>query len=304
MSAAGRTRQTVARVVRRNLHGVLLLDKPHGCSSNDALHQAKRHLNAKKAGHTGTLDPLATGLLPLCFGEATKFSHDLLHADKTYLASIQLGVTRAGGDLEGEILQERSLRHDAAGLAQVLARFTGQITQMPPMHSALKKDGVALYTLARQGIEVERSPRRVMVHQLDLLLDGGDRLEICVRVSKGTYIRTLAEDIGEALGCGAHLLALRRTAVGPLQLQDGVTLDHLKSVVDGAQLLLPVDALVQDVPGICLSEIEAQRVLQGQRLAWSGPEQGTVRMMGLNRFLGLAQIDAGRLQPVRILNFD
>jgi tRNA pseudouridine55 synthase len=304
MNSQDFTRQSVRRVERRNLHGVLLLDKPHGWSSNDALHQVKRLLNAKKAGHTGTLDPLATGLLPLCFGEATKFSSDLLNADKTYEASIRLGVTRVGGDLEGAVLQERPISHDAATLAGVLQRFTGQITQVPPMHSALKKDGVALYELARKGLEVERAPRAAMVHALTLLKDAGDTIDVRVQVSKGTYIRTLGEDIGEALGCGAHLVALRRTAVGKLNIADAVTLEALKAVDDPAALLLPVDTLVQDLQPIALCESDAQRVLQGQRLAWTGAEQGAVRMMGLNRFLGVAHIEAGRLQPVRILNFD
>lgn len=310
MNSPNLTRQTVRRVERRNLHGILLLDKPLGYSSNQALHKAKRILNAKKAGHTGTLDPLATGLLPLCFGEATKFTNDLLNSDKTYEATVCFGVTRVGGDLEGEILQQRPVTHNGAALRSVLQRFTGQIMQIPPMHSALKKDGVALYTLARQGIEVARAPRAVTVHGLELL-DNPQLKEITLNtvvlracVSKGTYIRTLAEDIGEALGCGAHLTALRRIAVGNLRIEEAISLQALLEHPTPADCLQAVDTLVRHMPCIDLSDTDAQRVLQGQRLAWSGPEQGVVRMNNLDRFLGLAHIEAGRLQPTRLLNFD
>src|SRR5689334_17719284 len=199
------------RVQRRPVHGVLLLDKPLGFSSNDALQKAKWLLRAEKAGHTGTLDPMATGVLPLCFGAATKFSQLHLDADKSYEAVAQLGVRTASGDSEGEVIARCEVPPiTPERLAQVRAQFTGPITQVPPMHSALKKDGKALYEYARAGIEVERQPRQVTIFELKLDLLAPDRLKIVAKVSKGTYIRTLGEDIGQALGCGAHLVALRR----------------------------------------------------------------------------------------------
>src|SRR5574343_735181 len=200
----------------KQVDGVLLLDKPLGMTSNDALQKARRLFSAAKGGHTGTLDPLATGLLPLCFGEATKFSADLLDADKTYEAVLKLGVTTDSGDAEGSVVATAEVNVDATQIADVLRQFTGDIQQIPPMHSALKRDGRPLYELARQGIEVEREARAVTIHRIDLLAFAGDRLQIRVACSKGTYIRVLAADIGQALGCGAHLAGLRRSGVGGL----------------------------------------------------------------------------------------
>ncbi|WP_347328738.1 tRNA pseudouridine(55) synthase TruB, partial [Ralstonia pseudosolanacearum] len=240
-----------AKQPRRDVHGVLLLDKPIGWSSNDALIRAKRLLWAKKAGHTGTLDPLATGLLPLCFGEATKFSQDLLEADKTYEAVVRLGIRTSTADAEGEVLSERPVAVTPEQLRAAIGRFVGEIDQVPPMHSALKKDGKPLYEYARAGQTVERAARRVTIRAIDVLATDLDAaaptvtLRVCC--SKGTYIRTLGEDLGEALGCGAHLVALRRTQVGSLTLDGAVTLEALEAASEDqrAALLAPVDALLQ-----------------------------------------------------------
>jgi tRNA pseudouridine55 synthase len=290
------------RVERVPVHGVLLLDKPRGLSSNDALQKARRILNAKKAGHTGTLDPLAQGLLPLCFGEATKFSQDLLDADKTYEADVLFGVTTSTGDAEGEVLQTRAVTHDRAALEAVLQGMLGEMDQVPPMHSALKQDGVALYELARKGIEVERAARRVTVHGLELLHLAGVKATLRCHVSKGTYIRTLAEDIGTALGCGAHLVGLKRTAVGPLRLENAVTLEQLADAPMAANLLAPVDSLAQALHPLALDQTQQERVRQGQRLALADTFCGDVRMYGPDGFLGIGHLQQGRLQPTRILH--
>jgi tRNA pseudouridine(55) synthase len=219
--------KTEARRKRVPVHGVLLLDKPEGLSSNDALVRAKRLLNAEKAGHTGTLDPFATGLLPLCFGEATKFSQDLLEADKTYETTVQLGVSTNTGDTEGEVTATAEVAVTPAQIEAVLARFRGPIAQVPPMHSALKRDGRPLYEYARAGITLEREARQVVIHALELLSYEAPLLRLSVTCSKGTYVRVLGEDIGAALGCGAHLKTLRRTAVGRLTLEGAITLEQL-----------------------------------------------------------------------------
>jgi tRNA pseudouridine55 synthase len=262
---------TRARVPRRPLDGVLLLDKPVGLSSNDALMRVKRLFNAKKAGHTGTLDPLASGLLPLCFGEATKFSQDLLDADKTYEATLKLGVRTATGDAEGEVLSIREVACDPAAIDAVLSAFRGTIRQVPPMYSALKRDGKPLYEYARAGQTLERDARAVTIHALEALdcgLPGEPTLTIRVTCSKGTYIRVLAEDIGEALGCGAHLGMLRRTHVGPLSLEHAVSLDALSNADDAVRVasLQPVDALLSSFPAVRLDEDSVRRFSQGQRL--------------------------------------
>lgn len=259
------------RPPRLPLNGVLLLDKPLGLSSNDALMRAKRLLNAQKAGHTGTLDPLATGLLPLCFGEATKFAQDLLDADKTYLASVKLGGRTTTGDAEGEVLSERQVNVGSADVEAILPRFTGAIDQVPPMYSALKRDGKPLYEYARAGQVLARESRRVTIHQLELIdsqLPDTPMLALRVRCSKGTYVRTLAEDIGEALGCGAHLTGLRRIGVGALSLDGAVTLEDLEALEEGrrAERLAPLDALLQALPSLMLSDDLARRFCHGQRL--------------------------------------
>lgn len=259
------------KLPRFALDGVLLLDKPLGLSSNDALIKAKRLLQALKAGHTGTLDPLATGLLPLCFGEATKFSQDLLEADKTYEARVRLGETTTTGDAEGEVLLTRDVTVDEAAIRAVLPQFTGPISQVPPMYSALKRDGKPLYEYARAGQTVEREARDITIHSLELLecsLPDAPEFTFRVTCSKGTYVRTLAEDIGEALGCGAHLRALRRTAVGPLTLDGAVTLEDLSAIDQPQRVekLAPVDALLKTLPTVWLDDTLATRFGHGQRL--------------------------------------
>jgi tRNA pseudouridine55 synthase len=251
------------------VHGVLLLDKPAGQSSNDALIKAKRLLNAQKAGHTGTLDPFATGLLPLCFGEATKFAQDLLEADKTYETVVHLGVTTDTGDTEGQVLHTTNADVGYDQIELVLQGFRGKINQVPPMHSALKRDGKPLYEYARAGITLEREARAVTIHALELIEYHAPYLRLRVHCSKGTYIRVLGEDIGAALGCGAHLQALRRTKVGNLSLDRAATLESLAGTQDNdrAALLAPIDALLSSFPAVSLCDDLAKRFLHGQRLA-------------------------------------
>lgn len=292
----------------QRIDGVLLLDKSTGMTSNSALQSARRLFSAAKAGHTGTLDPLATGLLPLCFGEATKFSADLLDADKTYEAQVLFGVTTDTGDAQGDVLLERPVTFDRADLDAALQRFRGSISQVPPMYSALKRDGKPLYQLARQGIEVEREARTVTIHELTLLDFSGDRCRLRVCCSKGTYIRTLAEDVGEVLGCGAHLTALRRTAVGPLRIADAVSLDQLIELPEEqrAAVLLPPDALLQTLPAVHLDDEATLRFAHGNPVAI--PDQdaplapGKCRVYGAARLLGLGETDGlGAVKPRRLV---
>ena len=290
---------------RRAVSGVLLLDKPSGMTSNDALQKARRLYNAAKAGHTGTLDPLATGLLPLCFGEATKFAGELLDADKTYLASVQLGVTTDTADAEGRVLETRPVDIAEAQAEAVLAHFRGEIEQVPPMHSALKRDGKPLYEYARAGIDVERAPRRVTIHVLRLTAWHGQRFDLEVSCSKGTYVRTLAADIGAALGCGAHLAALRRTRIGALDIAYAVGLDALAALDVEARdgRLHPTDALLAKLPRAELAEADAQRVLHGQGVRWTGQPGGRYRYYGPDgHFLGVGEMSAdGWLNPKRLV---
>ncbi|AKJ29698.1 tRNA pseudouridine(55) synthase TruB [Caldimonas brevitalea] len=294
------------RVPRRAVHGVLLLDKPLGLSSNDALQKVKRLFRAEKAGHTGTLDPLATGLLPLCFGAATKFSQISLEADKTYRATLKLGVRTTTGDAEGEVLEERPVDVTPQHLLQACMRFMGPIQQVPPMYSALKRDGKALYEYARAGIEVEREPRQVVIHWIELLRWQEGALEIEVRCSKGTYIRTLAEDIGEALGCGAHLTALRRTGSGPLTLEGAYTLAQLEAMSEAERdaVLQPVDALLNDWPVLRLEAEDAGRFLSGMRRRTAHPDAPQLRVYGpqAGAFLGSGSVKAGELISLRLLS--
>lgn len=296
--------------VRVPVHGVLLLDKPAGLSSNDALVKAKRLLNAEKAGHTGTLDPFATGLLPLCFGEATKFAQDLLDADKTYETVVHLGIVTSTGDTEGEVTGAKPVAVTAEQIAAVLASFRGPIDQVPPMYSALKRDGRPLYEYARAGITLEREARRVTIHALTLLSWEAPFLRLSVTCSKGTYIRVLGEDIGAALGCGAHLNALRRTAVGTLSIAQAATLEQLAELgePERAASLAPVDALLSSFPTVMLDDLLSTRFLHGQRLALAGmeglPRAGRVRVyrQGDSRLLGTAQLaDYGVLAPERLV---
>ena len=303
------------RIVRRAVHGVLLLDKPLGVSSNDALQKAKRMLRAEKGGHTGTLDPLATGLLPLCFGAATKFSQVSLEADKAYRATLQLGRTTSTADAEGEVLQERAVALSREQIEATCRSFVGPIAQVPPMHSALKHEGRALYAYARAGIEIERAAREVTIRTIDIVEWQHDVLTIDVRCSKGTYIRTLAADIGEALGCGAHLAALRRTGSGALSLVDAHTLESLAALDEAARdaLLLPADALLTDWPEIRLDDNDAGRFLSGMRRRLDANDAPCVRVYGpalqsapgaggRRAFLGSAHIQARELIPTRLLS--
>lgn len=294
------------RVVRRPVHGVLLLDKPLGLSSNDALQKAKRFYRAEKAGHTGTLDPLATGLLALCFGAATKFSQVSLDADKAYRATLALGRTTTTGDAEGEVLRERAVDVTREGIETICRQFEGDIAQVPPMHSALKHQGRALYSLARAGIEIERAPREVRILAIDIVEWCGDRLVLDVQSSKGTYIRTLAEGIGEALGCGAHLAALRRTASGPLRVEDAHTLEALAAMTEAERdaLLMPADALLAEWPVVQLDDDEAGRFLSGLRRRIEARDAERVRVYGPQRgaFLGSAHVKGGELIADRLLS--
>jgi tRNA pseudouridine55 synthase len=298
------------RVPRRALNGVLLLDKPVGLSSNDALICAKRLYLAKKAGHTGTLDPLASGLLPLCFGEATKFSQDLLDADKTYDATMRLGIRTTTGDAEGEALQTRAVTCERAAIEAALMPFRGDIVQVPPMYSALKRDGKPLYEYARAGQTVEREGRSVTIHTLELLACTLPDVTFRVTCSKGTYVRTLAEDIGEALGCGAHLIALRRTGVGSLTLAHAVMLDALSNAQQNERdaWLQPVDALLSACVSVQLDDEAARRFLHGQRLplatlpAIGVPPDARVRVYNRDgQLLGVAKTAHGVLAPERLV---
>ncbi len=298
------------RVQRRPVHGVLLLDKPLGLSSNQALQRAKWLLRAEKAGHTGTLDPLATGVLPLCFGAATKFSQLHLEADKTYEATVRLGVKTSTGDAEGEVIAERAVQVTSTDLARVEAQFTGAIRQIPPMHSALKKDGKPLYEYAREGIDIERAPRDVTVYQLTLSETTRTPEQAVIRltatVSKGTYIRTLGEDIGEALGCGAHLTALRRTATGDFDVSQCVTLEALEAMSEDERLaqLLPAEALVARHDRVTLGTEDAARFLSGVRRRGDWADATEVAVFGTapEAFLGTAHVTANELIPGRLLN--
>jgi tRNA pseudouridine55 synthase len=303
------------RVQRRPVHGVLLLDKPLGLSSNQALQKAKWLLRAEKAGHTGTLDPLATGVLPLCFGAATKFSQLHLDADKTYIATARLGVKTSTGDAEGQVIAERTVAVSADDLVRTQALFTGPIRQVPPMHSALKKDGKALYEYAREGVEIERAPRDVLVHSLEIspwtsptgdVPDTIGDIRIVAKVSKGTYIRTLGEDIGEALGCGAHLTSLRRIATGDFVESQCITLETLEAMTDDQRMaaLLPAECLVAGHERVTLGTEDAARFLSGLRRRGQWSDSGEVAVFGREpeAFLGTAHVMANELIPGRLLN--
>lgn len=292
--------------MRRALDGVLLLDKTSGASSNAALQEAKRLYRASKAGHAGTLDPLASGLLPLLFGEATKFAHFALESPKEYLAVVRLGVATSTGDAEGEVIARGDARIEDASIAAALARFRGEIEQIPPMHSALKRDGTPLYRLARKGLTVERAPRRVTIHALDLLHREGEELRLRVRVSKGTYVRQLAVDLGETLGTVAHLSALRRTAVGPFLVEQGVTLEALRGVSEAERdaLLLPVEAMLVSLPSVGLEPEQARRFVHGQAVSLAASGRGRCRVIdaGDAVLLGVGLVgENGELRPERLL---
>lgn len=294
------------RIVRRPLHGVLLLDKPKGISSNDALQKVKWLLRAEKAGHTGTLDPLATGLLPICLGATTKFSQMHLDADKQYEAIAQLGIKTTTGDAEGEVIAKREVNVSEDMLQSVLKRFLGCLEQVPPMHSALKKNGKALYEYARAGLEVERLARSVTIHALSGVFVDKSAIKLIVNCSKGTYIRTLAEDIGEALGCGAHLSSLRRTATGDFSVAQCITIEALEGMNEDQRLahLLPVDVMLDGHVKIELDTDDSQRFTNGlpRKGAWPDAKQVAVYEKDSLTFLGLGQVRKGELHPERLLS--
>jgi tRNA pseudouridine55 synthase len=307
--------ETKAKMLRRAVHGVLLLDKPLGFSSNAALQKCKWLFRAEKGGHTGTLDPLATGVLPLCFGAATKFSQLQLDADKTYEATLRLGVKTSTGDAEGEVIEQRPVPDlPPARLSKIERQFTGPIRQVPPMHSALKKDGRPLYEYARAGEHVEREAREVVIRELHLahMESGGTNpaLTLLARVSKGTYVRTLAEDIGEALGCGAHLTSLRRMATGRFAITQCVTLQALEAMSDEERLasLMPVESLLGDHVRLALDAENAGRFLSGLRRRGDWSDCGQVAVFGPVQssqpegLLGTAHVKGGELIPERLLS--
>lgn len=285
---------------------MLLLDKPLGFSSNQALQKVKWLFQAAKAGHTGTLDPLATGLLPLCFGEATKFAHYLTDADKTYIATIKLGVTTNTGDAEGEVLATHSVNVSPAQFAEACTQFVGEISQIPPMYSALKHEGKALYEYARAGVEIERASRLITIHSIQVNSFEYDVANISVSCSKGTYIRTLAEDIGAVLGCGAHLIGLRRTKTANYNIEQAVTLEQFEAMnLEQRQAaLMPMDSAVLHLPAIVLDADSTHYLRQGQAV-W----QSRINAKGLLRlyneqqeFLGLGEQDSdGKIAPKRLI---
>lgn len=289
----------------RPLDGVLLFDKSLELSSNTALQKVRRLLQAEKAGHTGTLDPLATGLLPICFGEATKYSTALLDADKTYRATLLLGQVTTTGDAEGEIVSESQVAVTQVEIDAVLEKFRGPIKQLPPMHSALKHQGKPLYEYIRKGETIERELRDVVIHELYQERFEGVELDISVRCSKGTYVRTLGEDIGAALGCGAHLIALRRTAIAHFSLADACDMTQLEAM-DMAQRearVLPADCLMPDMPRLQLDEVQIKRLAQGQRLGLdTGLPDGKVALYGPQGFVGVGLLQGRRLAPDRLLS--
>jgi tRNA pseudouridine55 synthase len=302
----GRRRRAKGRVV----NGILVLDKPLGISSNAALQQVKRLFKAQKAGHTGSLDPLATGMLPICFGITTRLSAFLLDADKHYSVRVRLGETTATGDAEGEVLQTRPTEGiGETEIVAILPIFLGVISQLPPMYSALKHHGKRLYELAREGVEVEREPRQITIHDLQLGAVEGKEFELHIHCSKGTYVRTLAEDIGEVLGCGAHVVGLRRTGVGPYTQLPMLTMDQLETAAEqGMQalddLLLPPDSALADWPAIHLNADMGFYIKQGQPLLVpKAPTEGWVRLyQGEDEFLGVGEIlNDGRVAPRRLL---
>ena len=292
----------------RRINGVLLLHKPVGISSQHAVIKAKRIFAAQKAGHTGTLDPMASGLLPVCFGEATKFSHVLIDADKQYLATIRLGIITTTGDMEGEIQKTAPVRVKSADVMAVLNDWIGEKLQVPPMYSALKHAGRPLYRYAREGIEIERAPRPIRIHRIDLVDFAADVLTISLHCSKGTYVRVLAEDIGRALGCGGALGSLVRTAVGAFRLDDAITLEALSAQPEGRLegVLKPVDSLVIGLPRVDLDAMQARKIRAGIALSdVTAATDGLVRVYGpAECYLGVAEVNpGGALVPRRLMSY-
>ena len=303
------TPPTKTKRIWQRVDGVLLFDKSIGASSNAVLQSVRRLFSAAKAGHTGTLDPLASGLLPICFGEATKFSSGLLNADKVYEAGVRFGATTTTADSEGEILTQKPVTFTRADLDAALASFRGVISQIPPMYSALKRDGKPLYQLARKGILVEREARQIQIYELELLEFLGDSCRLRVSCSKGTYIRTLAEDIGNALGCGAHLYSLRRTSVSDFTVSEAINLSALESLSEAERqdALKPVDFLLKSLPAVNLEEDEARFFSHGNpvfpTLNQANNLLGRVRVYANDHFLGLGDIDETRkITAVRLVS--
>jgi tRNA pseudouridine55 synthase len=291
---------------KKPINGILLLDKPLGFSSNQALQKIKWLLQAAKAGHTGTLDPLATGLLPLCFGEATKFAHYLTEADKTYVATLKLGIVTTTGDAEGEVIASSPVNVTPAKFDAACQQFVGEISQTPPMYSALKHEGKALYEYARAGIEIARESRRIIIHQIQLNGFAENVAEITVRCSKGTYIRTLAEDVGKLLGCGAHLIGLRRIAAAGYEVAQALTLQQLEQMTETERLaaLAPPDSAVHYLPALTLNDDAVYYLLQGQSVWQPGKiPSGLLRLYDdQNRFLGLGEQQSdGKIAPKRLM---
>lgn len=290
----------------RDVHGIILLDKRIGVSSNQALQEVRRLLNANKAGHTGSLDPLATGVLPLCFGEATKVSALMLDDDKRYSVTLRLGVMTDTGDSEGQVVAQMPLPDfSEQQLRDCLQGFVGEIDQVPPMYSALKHQGRKLYELAREGITIERQPRRITIHQLKLLSFDQEFISLDVACSKGTYIRSLAEDIGQALGSCATVTALRRTAAGMFGIEQTHSWPQLQAMSQDQLLatLMPVDAPLHQIPQITVSDEQAQRIVQGQQISIEPNQDGQVRIYSPQSFLGLGEIHMnGKLIPKKIFN--
>jgi tRNA pseudouridine55 synthase len=296
------------RLPKRNIHGILLLDKRLGISSNRALQEVKRLFNANKAGHTGSLDPLATGLLPICFGEATKISGMMLDDNKRYQVTVLLGIKTDTGDLEGNVIETQPVpEFSQEGIKTILEKFTGAIDQVPPMYSALKQNGKKLYELARNGITVERKARRITIFELKLLAIGIDTLELEVHCSKGTYIRSLAEDIGQELGCGATVKALCRIQSGQYQIEQAVTIEQLQKL-DGQQILdklIAVDNPLQNIPAVYLDGQQAASIKFGQILKLNEDLLGTVRIYDTTEFLGLGEMRLnGKLAPKKLFNLN
>ena len=296
------------------IDGVVLLDKPAGMSSQGAVTAVKRAFNADKAGHTGTLDPMATGLLPICLGEATKYSQDLLEADKTYVARVKFGARTNTGDAEGQVIETFTLPTFAneselkQALDTLLPKFMGAISQVPPMYSALKRDGKPLYEYARAGVELERAPRDITIHRIRWTDIQWPEATLEVSCSKGTYIRVLAEDLGAALACGAHLVGLRRTEVGHLSLEQSFTIESIQQgLKDSASYILPVDALLQTLPHLTVDEQQAKRLEMGQRVPLNLPSiEALVRIYRAtaapHNFIGTADWRSGVLHPKRLIS--
>ena len=291
--------------LRREIDGVFLLHKPLGFSSNQALKKIQWLFNAKKAGHTGTLDPMATGLLPICLGEATKFSHRLLDAHKGYIATIQLGITTSTGDQEGEVISEKKVVLNEAQLKDTLKKFIGDMTQIPPMYSALKFEGKPLYEYAREGIEIERKSRQIKIFDIKLINIEKSIITIEVLCSKGTYIRTLAEDIGQTMGCGAHLKGLERTQTGNFQLSEALSIEALEAMpmASREKALMPIDVLLEELSSIKLNMAELDAIKKGQSIDFNSKNDKEVRLYSPSgQFVGVGQPDLkGRLFPKRLI---